>query len=216
LQHDQDIGKVVALGSAFSTHAADERPTKWPDVWVTTDETQIGPEEQIKLPPEVKNVTPGPEITAVIGDTLWRTSESEAAAAVKGFTITNDVTAKGEWPGYSYENHEFVTGVGYKIFPTFRPVLNEYVEISADDVQGRAVSATVDGEIVVEGSTDAMSFSVGELISHASKITPLKENDLVALGDPGSPSGYIDNAEEVTCRIEGVGELTNPITRLTE
>lgn len=211
-----DVGKLVALGSAFSTHADDERPTKWPDVWVTTDETQIGPGEQIKLPPEVNNVTVGPEITAVIGEPLWRASESEAATAVKGITITNDVTAKGEWPGYSYENHEFVTGVGYKIFPTFRPVLNEYVKIPADDIKGRAVSATVDGETVVEGSTDAMSFSLGELISHASKITPLKENDLVALGDPGSPSGYIDDAKEVTCRVEGVGELTNPVTRLTE
>lgn len=210
------VGKLVALGGAFSTHAADERPTKWPDLWVTADETRIGPGEAIELPPEVEDVTVGPEITVVIGDSLWRASEEEATAAVKGFTITNDVSAKGEWPGYSNENHEFITGVGYKIFPTFRPVLTEYVEFGADAVGEREVEAVVDGETVVSGTTAEMSFTVAELVAHASKIVPLEENDLLALGDPGSPTGYIDDADEVTCRIEGVGELTNRIVRLRD
>ena len=210
------IGKLVALGGAFSTHAADERPTKWPDLWVTADETRIGPNEAIELPPEVSKVTVGPEITAVIGDSLWRASETEAANAVKGFTITNDVTAKGEWPGYSNENHEFITGVGYKIFPTFRPVLTKYAELGADEIDDRAVKATVDGETVVSGTTADMSFTVAELVAHASKIVKLNENDLLALGDPGSPTGYIDDADKVTCEIEGVGELTNSIVRLKD
>lgn len=206
----------MALGGAFSTHAADERPTKWPDVWVTAAETRIGPGEPIQLPPEVENVTPGPEITAVIGGSLWRASEAEALETIKGFTVSNDVTAKGEWPGYSHENHEFITGVGYKIFPTFRPVLLDYVELGPEEISGRHVEATIDGEVVVSGSTDDMAFGVGELIAHVSKIVKLKENDLVALGDPGNPTGYLDEASEVTCIVEGIGELTNPIERLDD
>jgi len=208
------IGKFIALGGVFSTHAADERPTKWPDVWLTPDEARIGPGQPIRLPPEVGDVTPGPEITAVVGDRLERASESEAADAIKGFTLSNDVTAKGEWPGYSYENHEVITGTGYKIFPTFRPVLTEYTEIDPDDVHGRKVEATIDGQVVVSGSTDAMSFDVGEAVAHASKIVSLEEDDLIALGDPGSPTGYLDDATEVTCTIEGIGELTNPVERI--
>lgn len=208
------IGKLVALGGAFSTHAADERPTKWPDVWVTTEETRIGPNESIRLPPEVEKVTVGPEITVVIGSSLHRASESEAAEAVKGFTLTNDVTAKGEWPGYSQKNHEFITGVGYKIFPTFRPVLTEYADLNIEETMDLTVEAVVDGETVVSGSTSNMSFGVAELVAHASKIVPLEKNDLLALGDPGSPTGYIDDASEVTCRIERIGELTNTIERI--
>lgn len=208
------VGKLVALGGVFSTHAADERPTKWPDVWVTTDNTRIGPNESIRLPPEVEKVTVGPELTVVIGSSLYRASEPEAAEAIKGFTLTNDVTAKGEWPGYSHENHEFITGVGYKIFPTFRPVLTEYADLNIDKIVDLSVEAVVDNETVVSGSTSNMSFDIAELVAHASKIVPLEKNDMLALGDPGSPTGYIDDASEVTCRIERIGELTNTIERI--
>jgi len=36
---------------------------------------------------------------------------------------------------------------------------------------------------------------------------------VIALGDPGDPSVLLDDASSVTCSIETVGELTNPIVR---
>jgi len=65
----------------------------------------------------------------------------------------------------------------------------------------------------VSGTTAQLSFTIPELISFASNIVKLQENDVVALGDPGSPSIFLDEASEVTCSIESVGELTNPIVR---
>jgi 2-keto-4-pentenoate hydratase/2-oxohepta-3-ene-1,7-dioic acid hydratase in catechol pathway len=41
----------------------------------------------------------------------------------------------------------------------------------------------------------------------------LHENDVVALGDPGNPSVFLDEGGTVTCKIEGIGELQNPIDR---
>jgi 2-keto-4-pentenoate hydratase/2-oxohepta-3-ene-1,7-dioic acid hydratase in catechol pathway len=67
---------------------------------------------------------------------------------------------------------------------------------------------------VVSGSTESMAFSVPELVPHTSKIVHLHEGDLLALGDPGNPSRYIDDASVVTCRIEKIGKLTNPVARL--
>jgi 2-keto-4-pentenoate hydratase/2-oxohepta-3-ene-1,7-dioic acid hydratase in catechol pathway len=52
------------------------------------------------------------------------------------------------------------------------------------------------------------------MVSFASHITPLDENDVVALGDPGHPSIMLDSASSVTCRIESIGELTNDVRRL--
>ena len=209
-----EVGKLVALGGAFTTHVGENNSTKWPDLWVVSNETLISPGQPIVIPPEVKNVIIGPEITVVIGESIYRASKAEAAEAVRGYTITNDVTAKGEWPAYSYENVEHITGVGYKIFPTFRPVLDSYVSLDPDEVRDLDVEATVDGKTVVSGSTKSMAFSVSELVSHASKIVHLHEGDLLALGDPGNPSGYIDDASVVTCRIEKLGELTNRVARL--
>jgi 2-keto-4-pentenoate hydratase/2-oxohepta-3-ene-1,7-dioic acid hydratase in catechol pathway len=59
-----------------------------------------------------------------------------------------------------------------------------------------------------------MAFSIPEMVSFASHVVRLRENDVVALGDPGGASGYLDDASEVTCTVESIGELTNPIERL--
>jgi len=206
--------KFVSLGGAFTSHTAAERPKKWPDVWTVPDAAVVGPGEAIELPPEVEDVVIGPELTAVVSESMYRVDESEVAAAIAGFTVTTDVTVKGEWPGYANENHPHITGTGYKIFPTFRPTLSEYVPFSIEAVGGLNIEAIVDGETVVEGSTASLGFSIPEIFAHVSKIIRLEPGDLVALGDPGNPSRFIDDATTVTSRIETIGELTNPVRRL--
>lgn len=208
--------KFVSLGGVFSTHTAAERPSKWPDIWVVPQEAVVHEGDAVEIPPECENVTIGPEITAVVGESMHRVGESDVADSISGFTISTDVTAKGEWPGYSYENHEFITGTGYKIFPTFRPVLSKYEPLGLDDVRNLHVEATVDGKTVVEGYTTDMGFSIPELFSHVSKVIKLNPGDLVALGDPGNPEGYIDDASTITSRIEKIGELTNTVQILDD
>lgn len=211
-----DVGKFVALGGTFQSHLDEkDRTYRWPDLWVVPSEGVIAEGEPIQLPERVSEVKPASELTAVIGKDLWQASEAEAWEAIKGFTISNDVTASGDWPGWSDPDHGMITGVGYKLFPTFSPMLSEVApkesESFYDDLD---VTVTVDGETTVSGTTAQMSFSIPEMVSFASQITKLHENDVVALGDPGSPTKHLDDAESVTCEIESIGTLTNPIERL--
>jgi 2-keto-4-pentenoate hydratase/2-oxohepta-3-ene-1,7-dioic acid hydratase in catechol pathway len=210
------IGTFVALGGTFASHLDEkERTYRWPDLWVVPDEAVIPEGEPITIPDRTEDIKPGSELTAVIGSDLWQASESEAWDAVKGFTISNDVTAAGDWPGWSDPDHGMITGVGYKIFPTFSPVLTEYVDKQElDHYDDLEVEVTVDGEQSVSGTTAQMSFTIPEMISFASHVVKLEENDVVALGDPGSPSVLLDDAETVTCRVEEIGALTNPVERL--
>jgi 2-keto-4-pentenoate hydratase/2-oxohepta-3-ene-1,7-dioic acid hydratase in catechol pathway len=209
------VGKFVALGGAFQSHLDEKKRTyRWPDLWIVPPEAVIGEGEPIEIPERVEQIKPGSELTAVIGESIYEADESEAWEAVKGFTISNDVTASGDWPGWSDPDHGMITGVGYKLLPTFSPILSEYVEKEElDHYEDLDVSVTVDGEESVSGTTAQLSFTIPELISFASNIVKLQENDVVALGDPGSPSILLDEASEVTCSIESVGELTNPIVR---
>jgi 2-keto-4-pentenoate hydratase/2-oxohepta-3-ene-1,7-dioic acid hydratase in catechol pathway len=211
-----EVGKFVALGGTFSSHLEETgRRYRWPDLWVVPPQGVINEGEPIEIPPRADHVKPGAELTAVIGEDVWMASESEAWDAIAGLTISNDVTASGEWPGWSDPDHPNITGVGYKIFPTFSPVLSEVTPRREpshyDDLD---VSVTVDGEPCVSGSTRQMAFSIPEMVSFASQIVKLRENDLVALGDPGEPSIILDEASEVTCAIETIGELTNPVRQL--
>ncbi len=212
----EKIGKFVALGGGFQSHLDEKKRTyRWPDLWVVPDEAVIEDGDSIQIPDRVEKIKPGSELTAVIGDDIYEADEDEAWDAIKGFTISNDVTASGDWPGWSDPDHGMVTGVGYKLLPTFSPILSEYVEKSDElDYTDLAVEVRVDGKTAVSGSTAEMSFSIGEMVSFASNVCKLTENDVVAMGDPGNPTEYLDDADSVTCEIEGIGELTNPIERV--
>lgn len=210
------IGKFVALGGTFQSHLDEkDRTYRWPDLWVVPAEGMVTEGESIQIPERVEEVKPGAEITAVIGEEIYEADERTAWNAIKGFTISNDVTASGDWPGWSDPDHGMITGVGYKLLPTFSPILSEYrkkgEEAEYDDL---SVEVRVDGELSVSGTTAQMGFSIPEMISFASNICKLHENDVVALGDPGNPSHFLDDASSVTCEIEGIGELTNPVERV--
>jgi 2-keto-4-pentenoate hydratase/2-oxohepta-3-ene-1,7-dioic acid hydratase in catechol pathway len=211
-----EIEKFVALGGGFQSHLDEkDRTYRWPDLWVVPAEAVISEGETIEIPDRVEKVKPGSELTAVIGEDIYEADEEEAWDAIKGFTISNDVTASGDWPGWSDPDHGMITGVGYKLLPTFSPIRTEYVEKSEEaDYDNLDVEVRVDGETIVSGSTTQMSFTIPEMISFASNICKLQENDVVALGDPGSPTDFLDNADSVTCEIESIGELTNPVERV--
>lgn len=210
-----DVGSFVALGGTFQSHNEEKGATyRWPDLWIVPDAAIIPEGEPIKLHDKTESVKPGSELSAVIGESIHKAGEKDAWDAIKGFTVSNDVTASGDWPGWSDPDHANITGVGYKILPTYRPVLSEYVaKKSMSHYADLDVLVTVDGEVSVSGSTAELSFSIPELIAFASQVTPLKENDIVALGDPGNASLYLDTASRVTCSIESIGELTNPIEK---
>lgn len=212
----KEIGKFVALGGGFQSHLDEkDRTYRWPDLWTVPAEAVISDGETIEIPDRVEDIKPGSELTAVIGEDIYEAGEAEAWDAINGFTISNDVTASSDWPGWSDPGHGMITGVGYKLLPTFSPIRSEYVEKGkATDYDDLDVEVRVDGETVVSGSTAQMSFSIPEMVSFASNICRLQENDVVALGDPGSPTDFLDDADSVTCEIETIGQLTNPVRRV--
>ncbi len=202
-----DAEKFVGLGHTFESHAPD--PVDWPVLWLEPDETVIPEDETVLITPEVEKVGIGPELTAVVGERLWRPSEEEAAAAIAGYTISNDVSAVGKWPGHP---NETTVNRAYKMFPTYRPVLTEAVEMSVEEASDLRVEAFIDGEQVADASTTEMRWSIPEMLVEVATVMPLHEGDMVALGEPHSEK-VIEDQGEVTCRIEGIGDLTNPITR---
>lgn len=208
-----DIGTFVALGGTYQSHQNEkERTYRWPDFWVVPDAAIVSEEEAIEIPKKADSVKPGAELTAVIGERIHEAAPDRAWDAIEGFTISNDVTAAGDWPGWSDPDHGMITGVGYKCIATFSPILTDIVEKDDrrhyDDLE---VKVRVDGEQSVHGSTAQMAFSIPEMVSFASHIVPLEPDDVVALGDPGTPSITLDDASSVSCTIESVGELTNPV-----
>jgi len=204
-----------SLGPTFQSHQKEiERDPRWPDLWMVPNQSVIHEGEYILIPDSVSDVKPGVELTAVIDHTLWQATAKEAWEGIAGFTISNDVTATSEWPGWP-EADMMKTNFGYKMFPTFAPVLSKYQKKkSVEHYKKLNLEVKVDERVSITGNTTDLDFSIPELIAYVSHICELNKGDLIAIGDPGYADVFLDDASEVSCRIESIGILSNKIKQV--
>jgi len=84
----------------------------------------------------------------------------------------------------------------------------------ADDIN---LQLDVNGEVKQRGSTCDLVFGVAELIAFCSRSTSLRPGDLIATGTPSgigasrSPAEALRDGDTVTCRVEEIGVLRNPV-----
>jgi 2-keto-4-pentenoate hydratase/2-oxohepta-3-ene-1,7-dioic acid hydratase in catechol pathway len=141
------------------------------------------------------------EMAIVIGR---RASGVPAAAAgdyILGITCANDVTAR------DMQNR----GVQYshvKGFDTFAP-LGPSIAVGLDP-SDLAVEGWVNGVRRQSSRTSQLVFSAAELVAYVSAIMTLEPGDVISTGTP-SGIGGLKAGDTVTIKVEGVGELTNPV-----
>jgi 2-keto-4-pentenoate hydratase/2-oxohepta-3-ene-1,7-dioic acid hydratase in catechol pathway len=75
----------------------------------------------------------------------------------------------------------------------------------------------VNGELRQDGTTADMIFTCAQMIEHLSTAFTLEVGMLITTGTPAGvaagedPPRWLTAGDSVTVRIEGVGELTNPV-----
>lgn len=200
-----DTGRLFCFGGVYTGHLQDAglELTVDPNQWVIPDNAVIGPEEAIVVPDRVaENVKPAAELCVVIGRSGKYIEPSEAYDHVAGYSISNDVTARTEWPG----------PMAYKMMDTFAPI---GPHITTGDEVDRPMNLDIvmrqDGEVICRGNTSGMRFSLSFLVSYLSTITELRPGDVISTGDPGGIDGSLQPGSTVSIEIESVGKLTNQI-----
>jgi 2-keto-4-pentenoate hydratase/2-oxohepta-3-ene-1,7-dioic acid hydratase in catechol pathway len=207
-------GKIVAIGLNYEDHAAEtgaEIPEK-PVVFAKYPNTVIGPGEPIRIPPIAEQIDYEAELAVVIGRRAKGISEAEALEYVFGYTNSNDVSARdlqfsegGQW-------------TRSKSIDTFCPI-GPYVATRDEvpDPQNLYIRAILNGEVVQDGTTSKMIFSVAELVSFLSQGMTLEPGDVIITGTPPGvgmardPQLWMKPGDEVTIEIEGLDALTNPV-----
>jgi 2-keto-4-pentenoate hydratase/2-oxohepta-3-ene-1,7-dioic acid hydratase in catechol pathway len=208
-------GKIVCVGLNYRDHAAEggmDLPTapllfaKWPN-------TLIGDGDAIVLPPESTQVDYEAELGVVIGTAAKRVSERDALDHVEGYICLNDVSARD----LQFADGQWTRGKSPDTFCPVGPRLVPREEI--DDPQALAIRCIVNGEALQDSSTAQMIFSVAEIIAYASQVITLEPGDLIATGTPAGvgvfrdPKVLLQDGDEVSVEIEGLGTLRNPITK---
>jgi len=196
-------GKIVAIGLNYKDHAAEQGkplPVE-PMIFLKPSTAIIAHGDAIRLPVGLGRMDHEAEMALVIGRKATRVPVSEAAAYVLGVTCANDVTAR------DMQNR----GVQYshvKGFDTFAP-LGPCVAVGLDP-DDLAVEGWVNGVRRQASRTSQLVFSAAELVACISAIMTLEPGDVISTGTP-SGIGGLKAGDEVTVKVEGVGELTNPV-----
>jgi 2-keto-4-pentenoate hydratase/2-oxohepta-3-ene-1,7-dioic acid hydratase in catechol pathway len=196
-------GKIVCVGRNYREHAKElgnEIP-KEPLLFLKPPSSIVWEGEAIVLPPASTRVEHEGEIGVVIGRSLTRVSEGDAARGIRSIVAVNDVTARdlqksdGQW-------------TRAKGFDTFCPLGEESSELP--DLDSLTVVARVNGVERQRGKSSEMVFSIPSLLAYISHIMTLEPGDLVATGTP-SGVGPLVPGDVVEVEIPGVSRVTNPV-----
>jgi 2-keto-4-pentenoate hydratase/2-oxohepta-3-ene-1,7-dioic acid hydratase in catechol pathway len=199
--------RIICLGGVYTNHLRERGVTlnRDPNQWVMPSTAVIGPDEPIRLPDRQESeVVPAVELGVVVGAGGKYISEEDAFDHVAGYTVVNDVTDRGEYPG----------PMGYKMLDTFSPC-GPHVTTTDEVPDPLSLELTVktDGETICRGSTAGMHFTVSFLVSYLSTFMRLRPGDVLSTGDPAGVEGVLEPGATVDLDIESVGTLSNEVVR---
>jgi len=208
-------GKIVCVGLNYHDHAEEggQDLPKAPLLFAKWPNTLIGDGEPIILPEESRQVDYEAELGVVIGTTAKHVSERDALDVVAGYICVNDVSARD----LQFADGQWTRGKSPDTFCPVGPRLVPRDEI--EDPQALAIRCIVNGETVQDSSTSQMIFSVAEIIAYVTRVITLEPGDLIATGTPAGvgvfrdPQVLLQDGDEVSVEIEGLGTLTNPVEK---
>ena len=151
------------------------------------------------------------EVVAYVGSTLVDATPDEALDAVVGYSTFNDVTSRRAQKLTS----QWILGKNGDHSGPLGPLVPA-AEVG-DLRDGLRVRTRVNGEVVQDGSTAEMVYTVGDTLSLISHTFTLRPGDLLATGTPSgvgyarTPPWLLHPGDEVEVEVERLGTLHNPV-----
>ncbi|GGR71295.1 2-hydroxyhepta-2,4-diene-1,7-dioate isomerase [Micromonospora fulviviridis] len=201
--------KVVCVGRNYAEHAAEHgsEVPKEPLLFLKPSTSVIGPRDAIRLPLFSKQVEHEAELAVVIGAPGARRADRAAAErAIFGYTCANDVTARD----LQRSDGQWTRAKGFDSFCPIGPWITTGLDVTDLEVRCEVGRNPEEMEVRQLGRTKDMVFDVPALVSYISHVMTLLPGDVVLTGTPAGVSPLTDG-DTVTVRIEGIGELTNPV-----
>lgn len=200
--------KVICIGLNYRNHILEmgrELP-EHPTVFAKYHRALIGANDPISLPVESSAMDWEAELGVIIGSPIRRGSRDDAAKAIAGYTVVNDITARD----FQTRTLQWLQGKTFEATTPVGPFLVTDIEPPASDM-----TCVVDGDVVQSTNTGDLVFDPLDLVSYLSTIITLVPGDIIATGTPGGvgharkPPRYLGAGSTVVTSIAGLGECTN-------
>ena len=203
--------KIICVGLNYRAHILEtgRDVPEFPTLFAKYRASLIGAGDDIVLPRVASFVDWEAELAVIIGAPVRHAGEAEAARAIAGYAVANDVTARD----YQYRTAQWLQGKTFESSTPLGPVLVTPDE--AGPVDGLDVSCEVDGEVVQHASAGDLVFGPIELVRYLSEIITLLPGDVISTGTPAgvgqarTPPRSLAPGMVVTTRITGLGECRN-------
>lgn len=208
-------GKILGIGRNYGAHAKEVGGPKLeaPRIFLKPASSVCGPGSVVRLPPTVTKPDWEVELGVVIGRTAWQVEESKALDHVAGYTVLNDISAREFQFDQPLPMTSFAKGMDG--FCPMGPYL-----VTADETGEPwqlELRCWLNGELVQQGNTRDMIFSVAALISYLSRYMALQPGDVIATGTPSgsghfrTPPRYLRPGDRMRLEVERVGVLEHSI-----
>jgi 2-keto-4-pentenoate hydratase/2-oxohepta-3-ene-1,7-dioic acid hydratase in catechol pathway len=205
--------KIICIGLNYRDHALESNMEipKVPTVFSKYATSVIGPGATIRLPRNSAKPDYEAEFAVVIGKGGRHIPGPSWKNHVFGYTNLNDVSARD----FQMATTQWMMG---KTFDTFAPMGPAVV--SADEIadpHNLDISLTINGETLQHSNTSNLIFRIPDLIEHLSSVFTLEPGDVISTGTPAGvgfarkPPRFLQPGDQVTVRVEGLGELRNPV-----
>jgi acylpyruvate hydrolase len=207
--------KIICVGLNYRAHIQEmgrDLP-RHPTLFAKYARALVGAGDPVILPAASAQMDWEAELAVVVGAPARNADAGQAAAAIAGFTVLNDVTAR-DW---QYRTQQWLQGKTFEATTPIGPWL-----VTADDpaaAGGLVLACEVDGQLMQQANTSDLVFSPADLVAYVSQIITLWPGDVLATGTPGgvgharSPAHYLRHGTVLVTRIEGIGECRNTCVR---
>lgn len=145
-------GKIVCVGVNYATHIAEmgRQTPEYPTLFAKYPEALVGAYDNVVLPAASEAMDWEAELAVVIGTPVRHVNEAGAAAAIAGYTVLNDVTAR-DW---QYRTLQWLQGKTFEATTPFGPEL-----VTPDEAgTGLDLTCAVDGQTVQRANTAELVF----------------------------------------------------------
>jgi 2-keto-4-pentenoate hydratase/2-oxohepta-3-ene-1,7-dioic acid hydratase in catechol pathway len=205
--------KILAVGLNYADHIRETgaAPPTIPIIFNKQSTSVVGPGAPILIPPESAAVDYEGELAVVIGRRCRRVSRDRAAAVIAGFTICNDVSVR-DW---QRRTPTMTMGKSWDSHCPLGPWIVTIDEIP--DPSRLELVTRVNGEVRQRANTREMIFDCFALVEHLSTAFTLEPGDVISTGTPAGVGGasqpprWLVPGDTVAIRIQGIGELSNPV-----
>lgn len=203
--------KVLCVGLNYRAHILEtgrELP-EYPTLFAKFADTLLGARDDLVLPAVSERHDWEAELGVIVGRPVHRAGPEEAAAAIAGYTVTNDVSMR-DW---QRRTMQWLAGKAFEHTTPAGPYLVTGDEIG--DAADLEVRCEVDGTVMQRSRTSDLLFTPAGIVAYASQIVTLQPGDLLLTGTPGGvgdarkPPVYLRPGQTLRTVIEGIGECVN-------